>query len=112
MVLVHCISVKPQSSISSIQDLRTGHRNGYVGKQPVAWEEYCVEYWLKEFQVSMDRCTGHCNITKILLEMSFNTILCTALFLNGIYPPVKFHVRYATDKKMGKTDLWTHAMTV
>ena len=22
--------------------------NGYVGKQPVAWKEYCVEYWLKE----------------------------------------------------------------
>ena len=20
--------------------------NGYVGRQPVAWEEYCVEYWL------------------------------------------------------------------
>ena len=22
--------------------------NGYVGKQPVAWKEYCEEYWLKE----------------------------------------------------------------
>ena len=22
--------------------------NGYVGKQPVAWKEYCVDYWLKE----------------------------------------------------------------
>ena len=22
--------------------------NGYVGKQPVAWKEYCVKYWLKE----------------------------------------------------------------
>ena len=21
--------------------------NGYVGKQPVAWKEYCVKYWLK-----------------------------------------------------------------
>ena len=28
--------------------------NGYVGKQPVAWKEYCVEYWLKELQESMD----------------------------------------------------------
>ena len=32
--------------------------NGYVGKQPVAWKEYCMEYWLKELQESMDRCTG------------------------------------------------------
>ena len=22
----------------------------YVGKQPVAWKEYCAEYWLKELQ--------------------------------------------------------------
>ena len=21
--------------------------NGYVGKEPVAWKEYCAEYWLK-----------------------------------------------------------------
>ena len=40
--------------------------NGYLGKQAVAWIEYCVEYWLKELQESMDRCTGHCDITKIL----------------------------------------------
>ena len=32
--------------------------NGYVGKQPVARKEYCAEYWLKELQESMDRCTG------------------------------------------------------
>ena len=35
--------------------------NGYVGKQPVAWKEYCVVYWL-----SMDRCTGRRNITELL----------------------------------------------
>ena len=23
--------------------------DGYVGKKPVAWEEYCADYWLKEF---------------------------------------------------------------
>ena len=37
--------------------------NGYVGKQPVAWKEYCAEYWLKELQEIMDRCTGHGDIT-------------------------------------------------
>ena len=43
--------------------------NGYVGKQPVAWKEYCVE-----LQESMDRSTGHHNITEILLKTSLNTI--------------------------------------
>ena len=48
--------------------------NVYVGKQPVAWKEYCVEYWLKELQESMDRCTGHCDITEMLLKTALNTI--------------------------------------
>ena len=26
--------------------------NGFVGKQSVAWKEYCAEYWLKELQES------------------------------------------------------------
>ena len=42
--------------------------NGYVGKQPVAWEEYCAEYWLKELGESRDRCTGRHNLTEILLK--------------------------------------------
>ena len=56
--------------------LTTGHSfdNGYVGKQPVAWKEYCMEYWLKEHQESMDRCTGCTDITEILLKMALNTI--------------------------------------
>ena len=48
--------------------------NGYVGKQPVAWKEYCAEYWLKDCQESMDRCTGRRNKTEILLKMPFNTL--------------------------------------
>ena len=48
--------------------------NGYLGKQPVAWKEYCAEYWLKELQESMDRCTGHSDITEVLLKMALNTI--------------------------------------
>ena len=42
--------------------------NGYMGKQPVAWEEYCAEYWLKELQESMYMCTGRPDITKILFN--------------------------------------------
>ena len=41
------------------------HDDGFVGNQPVAWQEYCVEYRLKELQESMDRCTGCHDITEI-----------------------------------------------
>ena len=45
-----------------------------MGKQPVAWKEYCAEYWLKEIQESMDRCTDCRDITEILLKTALNTI--------------------------------------
>ena len=48
--------------------------SGYVGKQPMALKEYCAEYWLKELQVSMGRCTGLRHITEILLKTGFYTI--------------------------------------
>ena len=41
----------------------------YVEKQPVARKGYCAEYWLKEFQESMDRWAGHQDITEILLKL-------------------------------------------
>ena len=82
---------QPHSSVSSFADLRTiffprtddGHSpltavhsfdNKYVGKQPVTWIEYRAEYWLKELQESMDRCTGLRDVTEILLKMALNTI--------------------------------------
>ena len=84
---------EPHSSVGSVSDLRTGGRwldpiiffpriydshcdriyssliavrcfvDGYVVKHPVAWKEYCVEYWLKELQESLDRRTGFRDIT-------------------------------------------------
>ena len=48
--------------------------NDFMGKQPVAWKEYCAEYWLKELQGSMDRCTNLRDITEILLKTALNTI--------------------------------------
>ena len=45
-----------------------------MGKQPVAWREYCAEHWLKELQESMDMCTGHLDITEVLLKTALNTI--------------------------------------
>ena len=50
--------------ISSIQD------GAFVAcfEKWSAWKEYCAENWLKEFQESIDRFTGRCNISKILLK--------------------------------------------
>ena len=48
--------------------------NGQVGKQPVALKEYCAEYWLKELEENMYRCTGRRDITEILLKTALNTI--------------------------------------
>ena len=50
--------------------------NGYSGKQSVALKEYCAEYWLKEIQESMGRCTGcyDIQVTGILLKTMVNTI--------------------------------------
>ena len=57
--------------------------NGYEGKQPVAWKEYCAEYWLKELQESIDRCTAYHDITEILLKTALNTIqLINFIFIN------------------------------
>ena len=53
--------------------------NGFVAKQPVAWKEYCEEYWLYDLQESMDRCTGRRDITEILLKTALNTIQSTTL---------------------------------
>ena len=97
---------KPQSSVGSIVDLRTGGRwfdpparpiffpkienshctrihssltavrcfdSGYVGKQPVAWEEYSAVHWIKEFQKGTDRCTSCPDIIEILLKTASNT---------------------------------------
>ena len=44
----HCDRI--HSSLTAVRCLDSG----YVVKQPVAWKEYCVEYWLKELQESME----------------------------------------------------------
>ena len=48
--------------------------SGYMGKQPVAWKEYCAEYWFNELLKSMDRCTGCHGIMELLLKMALHTI--------------------------------------
>ena len=76
----HCDTIH-----SSLTTVRCSHK-GYVGKQAVAWKEYCVEYWLKELQESMDGCTCCCYKTEILLKMALNTILS----INQPKPKSKF----------------------
>ena len=56
------------------------------GKQPVAKKEYCVEYWLKELKETMDRCTGCCDITEILLKMALNTIQSINQLIQLFFP--------------------------
>ena len=56
--------------------------NIYVGKQSVAWKEYYVEYWFKELQESMDRCTGRRDITEIPLKNGVNTINQSVRFVS------------------------------
>ena len=41
------------------------------GKRPVAWKEYCAEYWLKELQESIDTRR---DITEIMLKTALNAI--------------------------------------
>ena len=53
----------------------------YVGKQPVAWKDNLAQYWLKELQESMGRCTGHHSITEIMLKTVLNTIQSINLFI-------------------------------
>ena len=88
----------PYISIGSISDLTTGGRwfdtrlgqYSFRGLMIVTgtrfiplitvccfdtgYVEYCAEYWLKELQESMDRCTCCHDITEILLKTMLNTI--------------------------------------
>ena len=64
----HCDRI--HSSLTSVHCFD----NGYVGNQQVGWKECCAEYWLKELQKSMDKCTCRHAITEILLKIALNTI--------------------------------------
>ena len=44
----------------------------YVGKQPVAWEDCCVEYWCEKTRKCMSRWTGRRDITEKLLKTTLN----------------------------------------
>ena len=47
-----------------------------MGKQPVTWEGYCAEYWSKELQKNMDRCTGRDAIPEIIRSHTFGVSTC------------------------------------
>ena len=69
--------------------------DGYVGKQPVAWKEYCGAYWLKELQESMDRCTGRHNITE-KLKMPLNMIQSINQSINQLERILRQQFKYGS----------------
>ena len=68
-VVFPSIGDRIHSSLTAVRCLDSG----YAGKEPVAWKEYCAEYWLKELQESMDRCTSRRDLTEILLKTALKT---------------------------------------
>ena len=60
-MIVIAIGFFPLAAVQCFDD-------GYVGKQPVAWKEYCAVYWLKELEESMDRCTDIRHMKEIMLK--------------------------------------------
>ena len=88
--LFYTSTVKPLKLVGSAQDFRTGGRwfdprlgqysfrglmkvtaTGFILLSPLsmAWKEYCAEYWLKECQESMDRCSGRREKNEVLLKL-------------------------------------------
>ena len=65
---IHCSCIN--SILTSIYRIRLLN-DGHVGKQPVAWKEYCAEYRLNELQEDLDRCTGYPDITEIMLKAAY-----------------------------------------
>ena len=50
--------------------LKLDHRfdDIFVGKQSVAFKEFCAENWCKTLQESVDGCTCHLKITEMMLH--------------------------------------------
>ena len=40
----------------------------FVGKQSVAFKEFCAKNWYKKLEESMDGCTCHLKITEMMLH--------------------------------------------
>ena len=59
------------SSVTAVHSFGNGM---HVQKKLVAPKENCAGHWLKELQKSIDWCTGHRDITEILLKKALNTI--------------------------------------
>ena len=67
LIIVYATGIIPLSLPSTVSTM-------VREKQPVAWKEYCAEYWLKELQECMGRCTDRRYLTETLLKTASNTI--------------------------------------
>ena len=72
--------------------------NSCVGKQPVAWKEYCVEYFYRRPKQSKGRQIGRHNITEIILIAALkNKKAIMALYLStGLYIKSPYAKHYNT----------------
>ena len=66
LMIVIATGFIPLSMLSVVSTMNIWQRSQWLGKK--------IVYWLKELQESMDRCTGHNNITERLLKTVLNTI--------------------------------------
>ena len=68
------VFTKPLQTWSRIRySLTADHcfNDGNVGKQPVPWTEYCADGTWE----NLGMCTGHGNITKLMLKMALNSVI-------------------------------------
>ena len=63
----NCDRIQSSFNLSVVSTITLWESSQWLGK-------YCAEYWLKELQESMDRCTGRCDISVILLGTALNII--------------------------------------
>ena len=66
--------------------------------QPMAWKEYCVEFWLKEFQESMDRCTYHCDVTNTVANRVKHHTINQSLIRHLLKSVCKFTLKLQVGK--------------
>ena len=59
--------------------------NGYLGKQPVAWKKYSVEYWSKDLQENRDGCSCCCDITETQLKKALTSMQLINQAINQSY---------------------------
>ena len=72
----------------------------YVEKQPVAWEDCCVEYWCEKTRKCISRWTGRRDITEKLLKTALTSIN------QQPFPTYLQQMTLKTSRQKYRNDLW------